>query len=389
MNYEIITDKAQKEKLLKEAHKEYEESIKKYSEKYNVGDDLYKEDIELMTGGDKMPSYDESHYNEGIRREKNDKDEFEYFYNINDEKVNDADFSRIQKLHIPATWNNVWISKDPDFRIQVIGIDPSNKKQYLYTKEHKDAKKKEKYETLKKLIVLIPKINNILNKHLKLECYDKLKVLSTMLYIILLTGIRAGKEYYTKKNQTYGLCSLRKKHIKLDGENKDIIFKFNGKKNVIHEHIIYNSNTIYNELLQLSKIYLEPNEKDDDKLFNCKEGNFVVKVDEFDLNDYIHEYIDKNIVIKDFRTYLANYLFVEKLLSLTTSPDLNKTETKKIIKKAIEETANIIQHTPSICKSSYIYDEIIEVYKKNPKYFYNNKNKNVVDVLINILKLNQ
>jgi DNA topoisomerase I len=388
MNYEYLTDKDEVKKI-------YNNIIKKYNdmlnfEEINGGDDLYKEDELLMIGGDKMPSYDESHYAEGIRRvKKENSEDFDYFYNNNDKEINDSDLSRIKKLHIPTTWTNVWISQDPSFRIQVIGIDPNNKKQYLYTQEHKDAKKKEKYETLKKLIVLIPKINKILSNHLSKEPYDKLKVLATMLYIILLTGIRAGKEFYTKKNQTYGLCSLRKKHIVLDGENKNIIFKFNGKKNVIHEHLIHDSSTIYNELLQLMKIYLNPNDKEEDKLFNYKEGNIVIKLDEFDLNDYIHEYISKNIVIKDFRTYLANYLFVENLLKLTTKSDLNKTEIKKNIKDSIEITAKTIQHTPSICKSSYIYDEIIEIYKKNSKYFYNNKNKNIVDILIDILKLNQ
>lgn len=336
----------------------------------------------ILEGG-KVPSYDESHYKEGIRREIKD-NEYVYFYNHNDKKISDKDLDRIKKLNIPKTWNNVWINQDPNYRIQVIGIDPHNKKQYIYTKEHKESKTNSKYKTLEKVIGLMNKINTIISKHQKLPTYDRNRVLSTILIIILRTGIRAGKEFYAKKNNTYGICSLRKKHITFKDNKKQIILKFKGKKNVEHKHFVYLNDAEYEEMKKLMEL------TDNDKLFNCKENNEIQKLNEFDLNDYIHEFIDPNITIKDFRTYLVNVFFIQCLIKCTNdvidkTEKLSNSQIKKIIKDSIKTTAEFIQHTPSICKNSYIYSLLIEFYMNNYTYFIKNKNTEPLKILINII----
>lgn len=351
-----------------------------------------KEYKETFIGGEKVPSYDESHYKEGIRRVKNEKDKvFEYYYNDTNKKVNDGeDIERIKKLRIPQTWDNVWINRDPNYRIQVIGIDPHKKKQYLYTKAHKDNKKNIKYQTLEKVIKLIDKINLILEKHQKLPKYDKNRVLSTMLLIIMKTGIRAGKEFYAKKNDTYGLCSLRKKHINFDDNKKQIILKFKGKKNVEHVHKVLLNGNEYDEMKNLMDLYYNKEDGKNDKLFNCVVDKKTIRLNEFDLNDYIHEYIDKTVTIKDFRTYLVNVFFIQCITKLTneifkTKDEINVTKIKAIIKKTIQITAEFIQHTPAICKSSYLYEQLTEFYKLNVDYFMNNKNKKPNEMLKEII----
>lgn len=350
-----------------------------------------KEYKDVFVGGEKVPSYDESHYKEGIRRERNKQSNiFEYYYNDNNKKVKDEDMERIKKLRIPQTWDNVWINRDPDYRIQVIGIDPHKKKQYIYTKVHKNNKKNIKYQTLEKVIKLIDKINLILEKHQKLPKYDKNRVLSTMLLIIMKTGIRAGKEFYAKKNNTFGLCSLRKKHISFDDDKKHIILKFRGKKNVDHVHKVLLSNTEYQEMKDLMDLYYNKEDKKEDKLFNCVENGKTIRLNEFDLNDYIHDYIDKTITIKDFRTYLVNVFFIQCITKLTNEifksrDEVNVTKIKAIIKKTIQITAEFIQHTPAICKSSYLYEYLTEFYKLNVDYFMNNKNKKPNEMLKEII----
>lgn len=352
-----------------------------------------KEYKETFIGGEKVPSYDESHYKEGIRRVRNKKDNtFEYYYNDNNKKVNDKDVERIRSLRIPQTWDNVWINRDPEYRIQVIGIDPHKKKQYIYTKKHKDAKKNIKYQTLEKVIGLIDKINKVLSDHQKLSKYDKKRVLSTMLIIIMKTGIRAGKEFYAKKNDTYGLCSLRKKHITFNKSNNEIILKFTGKKNVEHIHKVILNNSEYKEMEDLMNLYYDKKDGKDDKLFNCVEGKKTLRLNEFDLNDYIHDYINKSITIKDFRTYLVNVFFIQCITKLSNEvfksiDEVNVTKIKAITKKAIDLTAEFIQHTPQICKSSYLYDYILDYYKMNVEYFLKNKDKKPNEMLKEIIKM--
>ena len=131
--------------------------------------------------------------------------------------------------------------------------------------------------------------------------------------------------------------------------------------------------------------------KDNDKLFNCKEKKEVQKLNEFDLNDYIHEFIDPKVTIKDFRTYLVNVFFIQCLIKYTNNiidktEKLSNSQIKKIIKESIKATAEFIQHTPTICKSSYIYNLIIDFYINDYTYFIKNKDVEPIKILIDIVK---
>lgn len=334
--------------------------------------------------GGKVPSYDEKHYNEGIIRDKIGEcegnlckfEDFKYYYVKDKKEVSKEDLERIRGLNVPRSIEYVWITRDKESELQGIFIDKNGKKQYIYTKEHKDKSAEHKFGNLKLFIELIPKINKLIEEKNKLDRYDKEKVLITILEIILLTGIRCGKEQYAQKeNSTYGIISLRKKHIKMK-EGK-VYLEFTGKKSVEHRHKITDE-TIIKELEELSK--LEGNK--DDKIFRYKENNEIKNIYELDMNNFIHEKIHKDIVIKDLRTYLVNYLIIKNLREMTTR---GKIETQKgvksIVKEAINKTADYIQHTPAICKKSYINPIIIEKYIKDPKVFIKNKDKTILEFM--------
>ena len=354
---------------------------------YGKKQKYYMKPYEEFVGGEKVPSYDEKHYKEGIRREKKG-DIYVYYYNKDNKEVKDNDeLKRIKDLRIPTTWDYVWINCDHDYRIQVIGIDPHNKKQYIYTKKHKEEHSDKKYKVLEKVINLMDKIHSVLNKHQSLPKYDRNRVLSTMLVIILKTGIRAGKEFYAKKNNTYGLCSLRTKHISFRDDKKQIILKFVGKKNIEHKHKVALTDSQYQEMKDLMKLEFK------DKIFKCKENDEIKKIDEFDLNDYIHEYIDPKITIKDFRTYLVNLVYIQCLIKFTNQENktikengTGKMPVKNISNLAVKDTAQFIQHQPNICKSAYIYPLVTEFYINDYSYFIKNKDKETKDILIDIIK---
>ena len=370
-----------------------------FEDKYDI-DNLINEyssyDYNNFIIGGEFKSYDEKNYDKGILRINITKDKnentnpkdfiFEYRYTKNNEIVKDKDtLERINNLKIPYVWDYVWISNNPDTPIQVIGHDKSGKKQYLYNKKHILESATKKFNNLTLLVQLMPKLQKIINEHSKTNnYYDKKKILSTIVQIILLTGMRAGKEFHAKKSNTYGITSLRKKHIHIKDDK--IIFNFKGKSNIMHYHEIKDPEIIKHikELVKLCK-------DNNDKLFHYKKNGEIKKIDEFTLNNYLHKYLHKDIVIKDLRTYLVNYLLIKNIIKeckKNKSKEFKEKELKKITRNAIKETANFIQHTISVSKKNYIDPRIINKFINNYKYFTDNINKRPSDLLYEITQDN-
>ena len=196
--------------------------------------------------------------------------------------------------------------------------------------------------------------------------------------------MRAGKEFHAKKSNTYGITSLRKKHIHIKDDK--IIFNFKGKSNIMHYHEIKDPEIIKHikELVKLCK-------DNNDKLFHYKKNGEIKKIDEFTLNNYLHKYLHKDIVIKDLRTYLVNYLLIKNIIKeckKNKSKEFKEKELKKITRNAIKETANFIQHTISVSKKNYIDPRIINKFINNYKYFTDNINKRPSDLLYEITQDN-
>ena len=330
-----------------------------------------------MYGG-RDESYDIRNYKDGIFRKKiNDK--FIYFYIKNDKEVTDKDLERIKKLGIPPAWENVWVSNDPKSKIQAVGIDSKGRKQYRYHNDHIEIAEKKKFIRLYDFIKSLPILETNIDKHSKLNIYDKNKVITTMLKIIKLTYMRVGKEQYARENKSYGISSMKKKHMKINGDI--VIFNFKGKSNQRLNYILVN-NDIKTHLQILEKL-------EGEKLFQyIDEENKIKKVTDMDLNHYIQEFMGKDFTIKDFRTYAANYHFINYLLNETKKrlPKNDKIKKKNIV-KSLEKTAKHLKHTKSISKKSYVMNFIVELYMNNTEYFIKNKYSETNEVLLDLLKL--
>ncbi len=344
-----------------------------------------------MLGGDKVPSFDEKNYDKGILRKcLNPNDEvknlkYEYIYTKNNKQVVDEEtLQRINDLHIPSTWGYVWISNDPLTPIQVIGHDKSGKKQYLYNKQHRKTLVEHKFSNLNLFVSNLDKLTKVVNEakqKSKGDPFNKDYILSTIIKIILLTGMRAGKEFYAKKSNTYGITSLRCKHANIKDDK--VVFTFKGKSNIMHRHEVYDKEII-DHIKQLKKLCKD----DDNKLFRYKEGNEIKKIDEFVLNDYLHEKIHPKIVIKDLRTYLVNFTLIQNIIKQikTNKATTNEKQLKKIITKAIKDTANFIQHTISVSKHNYVDPRIVKRFMSKPSYFNKHINDKPSDILVDIIK---
>lgn len=327
-------------------------------------------------------SHDEKHYMEGISRKKKG-DGFEYIYNDTGKPVTEKDLIRIKKLRIPPAWVNVWVAKDSDSPIQAVGTDAKGRKQYRYHDVHIEKATKEKFSRLFNFIKHIPKLEKKLIDHSSIPLYQKDRIVSLMVQIVKDHYIRVGKEVYARTNKSYGISSMRKKHVKIDGGT--MYFSFKGKSNQRLRYTIKDT-SIIDTVKMLLKL-------EGDKLFQYitidDNGNEKInKVSDTDLNHYIQSNMGSEFTIKDFRTYGANYYFVKALLNETKK---RTPKTEKIIKKNIKlatlSAAKHLKHTGAVSKKSYVMTYAMELYRNNPDFFVKHKNDNCNDVLINLLMM--
>lgn len=317
---------------------------------------------------------------EGIVKVSAD-DGVEYRYLRNAKVVPAKERKRIEALGIPPAWREVWISDDAHAAIQAIGLDAKGRKQYLYHHVHVAEAEQEKFLRLKDFIRAMPKLEKALQRDNSANTYTKERVIATMLTMVRLLHIRVGKEQYAKQNKSYGIASLKKQHLSFDGETIKLRFMGKSKQRLSYSFIDKNIKTELRALLKL----------EGDKLFQYIDAeDNIRRVTDTDLNEYIQHYMGDEFSIKMFRTYAANYHFIQELLrqTLIRSPMTAK-RIKQNISEAITRTAKYLRHTKSISKKSYVMDFAVEMYKNDPEFFIANKDIDVNKVLLNLIDLYQ
>lgn len=340
--------------------------------------DVTEQNENTQTGGSKE-SHDIKNYADSIYRKKINS-VYQYFYVKSDKPISKQDLDRIKNLKIPPAWIDVWISSDPKSDIQVIGTDTKGRKQYKYHEKHIANAEKEKFLRLQDFIKSIPDLDNIMKTHKMLHIYNKYHVITTMLGIVKEVHMRAGKEQYVRENKSYGISSLRKKHVSVSGDT--VMFRFKGKSRKQLSYSI-NDAEIAEHIKALIKLTGE-------HLFQFidESDNKIKNISSDDLNKYIQDFMGQDFTIKDFRTYAANFIFVKAVLSETKKrTPSNQKVIKKNLKNAIKTTAFYLRHTANISKKSYIMGFCVELYTNNPAYFIERKYHEPISVLSDILKL--
>jgi DNA topoisomerase I len=283
--------------------------------------------------------------------------DFKYFQNrkeIDDKK----NLERIKKLCIPPNWVDVKISISETSRLQAVGKD-SKKIQYIYHPMWVELAMYDKYKRMGKFCILIPQFEKQLNKDINSKDL-KTQTISSMFRILRLTHMRIGNENYATINNTYGICTLEKKHVTL--KNKMVIFRFIGKKGVKHK-IICKDSICIKFIKDLLKI-------DGKRLFQYQLRNNVYQlVSALDLNNYLQKNIGKEFTCKDFRTYASNILFLEIICKLPVPTTEGEKKTNLI--ETYDKVAEKMGHTRAISKKSYIMPLINDKYMKSPRVFYN------------------
>lgn len=289
--------------------------------------------------------------NPGISRKKTGEN---YIYldkkgnKLSDEKT----LERIKKLVLPPAWTEVWIAEKRNAHLQATGIDAAGRKQYKYHSDWASHRNETKYFRLLEFGSKLPEFRKNIMKDLRRKELDERKVLAISVNMMQKTLIRVGNESYKQLYGSYGLTTLRDKHVKINGNSLRLSFK--GKKGVQHDIDISDKS--------LARLVKKCRDIPGQELFQyyTAEGDRK-SIDSGKVNNYIREISCCDFTAKDFRTW-AGTMHTMKHLAEFDYPD-NATLKKKIIVTAIDQVAAKLGNTRAICKKSYVFPALLDEYE--------------------------
>nr|WP_255429630.1 DNA topoisomerase IB [Ramlibacter albus] len=286
----------------------------------------------------------------GIRREKKG-DAFVYFKPNGDPVTDEKTLERVRKLAVPPAYTDVWICTKANGHIQATGRDARGRKQYRYHPQFREVRESTKYEHMMAFARALPAIRETLRKHMALRGLPREKVLATVVHLLETTLIRVGNEDYAKENKSYGLTTLRNRHVKVEGTQ--LKFQFMGKSGKKWQLQVRNP--------RVARIVRACQELPGQELFQYfDEDGEVQRVTSSDVNAYLREITGTDITAKDFRTWAGT------VLAALALQEVEKVDTqaaqKKNIKAAIERVASKLGNTPTICRKCYVHPEVLQAY---------------------------
>ena len=255
---------------------------------------------------------------------------------------------RIESLVIPPAWEDVWISPWKNGHIQATGRDEAGRKQYIYHEKWRQVRDEAKYYRMVAFGEALPDIRKQVDKDLRRRTLCREKVLALALYLLDATGIRVGNQEYAEENGSYGLTTLRKRHVEVNGSRLRI--EFVGKSGVSHELEITDRRAA--RAIRLCE------ELPGYELFRyVDEDGERRKIDSEDVNDYLQEIAGRGFTAKDFRTWVGTVTAASKLSGIEEG--MEELEIKKRLVEVVKEVAEELGNTPAVCRKHYIHPEVI------------------------------
>lgn len=270
------------------------------------------------------------------------------------EKITDPNIrARIESLAIPPAWIKVWICPRVFGHIQALGYDKKGRKQYIYHPEWSKIMQENKFHKLLFFSQVLP--------HMRKEIYEGMndagltyrRILSTVIFLLQKTFVRVGNKEYAEENESYGLTTLRMKHVDVVGNT--VKFEFRGKSGKFQ--------SVEVEHPRVARTIRKLEELPGYELFQYidGEGNRHV-IDSSNVNEYLKKITGDAITAKDFRTWGGTVYAAESLY--TIGPFENKTQAKKNIASAVEQVSEHLKNTTTVCRCYYIHPTVIETYQK-------------------------
>ena len=288
----------------------------------------------------------------GILRKKKGKG---FSYAFNDRLIKDRQqLDRIRKLVIPPAWTQVWICADDKGHIQATGLDLRGRKQYRYHPLWNSLRNETKFHRLYEFGKVLPLLRSQVEEDLRVRGLTQKKVLATVVSVMERTFIRVGNYEYEKANGSYGLATLKNKHVSISGDMMK--FSFKGKKGIQHDITLQNK--------RLARIVGQCQDIPGKELFEYYvEDGSRHPIDSGMVNTYVREATGGDFSAKDFRTWAGSRHALQEFCNMEEA--LTDTEIKKNINIALDGVSRKLGNTRTVCRKYYVHPGLIKLYEEN------------------------
>ena len=276
------------------------------------------------------------------------RDKFVYFDAQGQRIKDEAEIKRINALVIPPAYTDVWICADPQGHLQATGRDARGRKQYRYHPRWREVRDQNKYSRMVQFGLALPKVRKKIEAQLAQPGIGRDKVMATVISLLDATLIRIGNSQYARDNRSYGLTTLRNKHVAIRGNS--ILFEFRGKSGVEHKISVTDR--------RLAKVIKRCMELPGQNLFQYLDDNGERHtVSSSDINAYLQNLTGADFTAKDYRTWAGSALALATLRKLDWEPE---GDAKKHIVDMVKAVSRQLGNTPAICRKCYIHPAVME-----------------------------
>ena len=258
---------------------------------------------------------------------------------------------RFRGLVIPPAWSDVWICRSGRGHLQATGRDEVGRKQYRYHPAWRDDRDREKHERIVAFAEGLPAMRRTVRRHLRANQLHRERALGAAVAVLDRTAVRIGGEEYARRNGTYGLATLRSRHLTLEGDR--IVLDFSGKAGA-RQRVELDDRRLARTIAAMDRL---PGHE----IFKYRGGDGeIVDVRSSDINDYIKNHMGEPFSAKDFRTWAATVAAAVALdqLDVATSPTVRS----RAVASVVRTVADLLGNTPAVCRSSYIDPRVIDHY---------------------------
>jgi DNA topoisomerase I len=277
---------------------------------------------------------------------------FEYFDEDGRKVVEPSVLRRIEELVIPPAWEEVWICPYPLGHIQATGIDAAGRKQYRYHDRWRERRDREKFDSMLEFARALPPLRTSVARDLRRRNMSRERALACAVRLLDRGFFRIGSEDYAEENDTYGLATMRRRHVTVHGER--IIFDYEAKGGQRRRQWLEDRQAanVLRELLR--------RRGGGEELLAYKQNRRWVDVRSHDINEYVKEATDGDFSAKDFRTWNATLLAAVALAVAGPAATGSKTSRKRAKSHAIKEVARYLGNTPAVTRASYIDPRVFD-----------------------------
>ncbi len=258
---------------------------------------------------------------------------------------------RLDALAIPPAWVDVWICPDPNGHIQATARDARGRKQYRYHPSYREARDRSKFRHMLEFSEVLPRLRERIERDLRAPDLARRQLLATVVSLLDRTLIRVGNDEYARENNSFGLTTLRRRHVRVDGAR--VQFSFRGKSGVDH--------TVALSDPKLARIIQRCRDLPGHELFQYLDAaGHRQAVSSEDVNEYLRQLSGRDITAKDFRTWGGTMLAAVELRRMGSAS--SRREADRNIVRAIDAVSERLGNTRAVCRKYYVHPTLLQAY---------------------------